>query len=348
MTNISVALGTMVFFAFCAVAPAPHGALARSQTPAGMLDVERQPGGLGRKAQSFGSGVMGCSRPCDLEFSWISGGTDAPDSRSGARRWLLAASKETTANEVMSVSGLNGENKGYALVFSGFSSEEKHGIEEYLVEFPGYLAHRLVRDLPEKSEYHYETNANQARLNSALTKMLAYLDVNGEVSIAGDVIQVENLAARPAALLEQDDPIVLRLSSARGHQPTYQIGEKLDLLIELNRDAWLYCFYLQGDGRLIKFFPNVHHRVAWLAGGRKHRIPGEIYPFELNITEPPGKESLTCFAANRNITSELPKELQGTEMSPLPLGTAKQLAEIFRNIPDAAVTETSMIITVSR
>jgi hypothetical protein len=338
----------MVFLAFCAVIPVPYEALARSLTPAGMMDTERQPDDLGRKAPSSGSGTIGCSRLCDLEYSWTSGGTDAADSRSGARRWLLAAAKETTANEVMSVSGTSGGNKGYTLVFSGFSSEEKRGIEEYLVEFPGYLEHWLVRDLPEKSEYHYETSAIQAHLNSALIKMLAYLDVNGEVSIVGDVIEVENIEVRPAAPLEKDDPIVLHLSSARGHQPTYQIGEKLDLLIELNRDAWLYCFYLQGDGRLFKFFPNVYHRVAWLTGGRKHRVPGEIFPFELNITEPPGKESLTCFASNRNVTSELPRELQEMEMSTLPLGTAKQLAEIFRNIPDAAVTETNMIITVSR
>jgi hypothetical protein len=255
---------------------------------------------------------------------------------------------EAAANEATPSSVPKGEKKGYALVFSGFSSGEGRGIEEYLVEFPGYLEHRLVRDRPEKREYHYETDANEARLNSALTKMLAYLDVKGEVSIAGDVIQVANLAARPAAPPEKDGPIGLHLSSARGRQPTYQIGEKLDLLIELDRDAWLYCFYLQGDGRLFKFFPNVHHRVAWLAGGRTHRVPGEIYPFELNITEPPGKESLTCFASNRNVTSDLPRELQEWEMSPLPSGTAKRLAEIFRSIPDAAVTEADMIITVSR
>jgi hypothetical protein len=162
------------------------------------------------------------------------------------------------------------------------------------------------------------------------------------------VIQVANLAPRLAAPLEKDEPIGVRVSTDRGRQPSYRIGEKLNLLIELDRDAWLYCFYRQVGGRLFKFFPNVHHRVAWLAGGRTHRVPGEIYPFDLNITEPPGKESLTCFAANRNVTSDLPEELRELDLSPVPSGTAKRLGEIFRNLPDAEVTEADMTITVSR
>jgi hypothetical protein len=162
------------------------------------------------------------------------------------------------------------------------------------------------------------------------------------------VIQVANLAARLAAPRKEDLPIGLRLSTDRGRQPTYQIGEKLNLLIELERDAWLYCFYRQVDGRLFKFFPNVHHRVAWLAGGRTHRVPGEIYPFELNITEPPGKESLTCFASDRNVTSDLPGELRDPDLSPVSSETAKRLGEIFKSLPDTAVTKADMTITVSR
>jgi hypothetical protein len=88
--------------------------------------------------------------------------------------------------------------------------------------------------------------------------------------------------------------------------------------------------------------------VAWLAGGRTHRVPGEIYPFDLNITEPPGKESLICFASNRNVTSDLPGELRELDLSPVSSENAKRLGEIFKGLPDTAVTEADMTITVSR
>ena len=266
----------------------------------------------------------------------------------GGRSRLLAISQQMTVSQIAAAPSPGETQRQYALVFRGFSAREIRGIEEYLVEFSGYRKHRLVKDRPERLEYHYETSAGKAQLSGDLAKMLAFLDLPSRVTFDAGRFQVRNIAVESPPAADTLRGITLSLSSARGRDPTYRIGEALDLLIELDRDAWLYCFYLQVDGRLIKLFPNIHHRVAWLVGGRQHKVPGALYPFELDFVEPPGEESLMCFATTRNVEAYLPAELRRMEFSPLPKDVALGVAEIFRNIPDVGMTEVSLTITVTR
>lgn len=162
------------------------------------------------------------------------------------------------------------------------------------------------------------------------------------------------LARRPPAdfqaLRENDNlgDIKLTLSSDRGRHPSYRIGEKMNLLIRLGRTAWLYCYYLQADGATVRIFPNAHHRVARLDGGRLHTIPGELFPFDLNVTEPAGAELLKCFAANRDVAAELPAELRAPDSKLVPPALAQRLPLVFQALRNAEVSEASMVMTVVR
>ena len=138
-----------------------------------------------------------------------------------------------------------------------------------------------------------------------------------------------------------------KISSDRGPDPVYQVGEKLSLSIELDRDAWLYCFSHQADGRIFKIFPNAHHDMALLDGGRAHMVPGDIFPFDLNVTDPPGTETVRCFAASRDVTADLPTPLRGLTALPLPAGVVWRLTEIFQGLSNVTVSEAKLVITVS-
>jgi hypothetical protein len=142
--------------------------------------------------------------------------------------------------------------------------------------------------------------------------------------------------------------LTLRLTTARGDRPSFSIGEKFDLTVELNRDAWLYCYYQQVDGSVVKLFPNPHRTDAKLQGGEVHRIPGDIYPLDLAFTEPPGDELLTCYAAARDVAADLPSLLRAPDFSTLPVGMDARLHEIFEALKDADVAHDSLPIAVTR
>ena len=154
----------------------------------------------------------------------------------------------------------------------------------------------------------------------------------------------------PAALLDNDNlgPVRLTLSSARGDQPVYRVGEQLYPLIETDHNAWLYCFYRQSDRQWFKIFPNAYYNDPVVRGHRMHTIPDENYPFDFNITEPAGTDLVKCFAVDRDIAYDLPPVLRSLDGGPLPAGMDTQLPGTFRALRDAQVTESSLVITVER
>ena len=116
----------------------------------------------------------------------------------------------------------------------------------------------------------------------------------------------------------------------------------------MSRDAWLYCFYLQSNGELLKIYPNGYAAPAALAAGRLHTIPGRIYPFEFTLTEPAGVELVKCFASERDLTPDLPEALRRPEIAALPAGTAQRLRDAFAHAPGADASEASLVISVDR
>ena len=154
----------------------------------------------------------------------------------------------------------------------------------------------------------------------------------------------------PAHLIDNDGfgPIRFLLTSDRGDSPAYTVGDKLLMLIQTDRDAWLYCFYRQSDGGWLRIFPNTYFGKARIEGGRLHTIPGEDFPFDLVFAEPAGVDLVKCFAAGEDLAGRLPEALRETSSAPLPPGMDSRLPTAFRNLDGVALTEMSLVITVER
>ncbi|MCZ6772840.1 MAG: DUF4384 domain-containing protein [Proteobacteria bacterium] len=162
------------------------------------------------------------------------------------------------------------------------------------------------------------------------------------------------LPSRDVADQRENDgfgPIEFQLSSDRGGDPAYRIGDKLDLTMRTDRDAWIYCYYSQVDGKILPILPNPEF---WkqasgprFAGGVVHHVPGQsTYPFDLVLSEPTGIELIKCFAVSRDVTPELPEALRGRTWAPIEPNLAAQIPQIFRNLPKAAISEASLVVTV--
>ncbi len=158
------------------------------------------------------------------------------------------------------------------------------------------------------------------------------------------------LPSRDFADLRENDglgPIEFKLSSDRGGDPAYRIGDKLDLTMRTDRDAWIYCYYSQVDGKILPIFPNPKFSEPRLAGGVVHHVPGQTtYPFDLVLSEPTGIELIKCFAVSRDVTSELPEALRGRTWEPIAPDLAARIPRIFRDLPKAAISEASLVVTV--
>ena len=146
-------------------------------------------------------------------------------------------------------------------------------------------------------------------------------------------------------------PFKFQLTSGKGRDPIYRIDEKLDLVIRADDEAWVYCFYRQANDKVIQIFPNPffwkRFKSPRLAAGVAHTVPGEkLFPFDLKITPPAGRELVKCFAASRDITAELPKGLRGTSLLPLPETLVGRLSDAFRAPPHTAIAEASLVVTV--
>jgi hypothetical protein len=265
----------------------------------------------------------------------------------------------------------------YHMTFRGYSADTLRGVEEYFVEFPLYAGHRLVDETASDRAYEYESSAGAELIEASLRRMFAYLDVDGVIDIKATRITVthpdytappplepapvpepveETALAAPTSAAPKSPaepatiaaPLKLHLTTARGDMPSFAIGETFDLTVELSRDAWVYCYYRQVDGAVVKFFPNPHHETAKLKGGTLHRIPGNIYPSGLAFTEPPGNELLTCYAAGRDVGEDLPAPLQEPDFAPLPAGMEGRLQELFEGLADTDVARDSLPIAVTR
>jgi hypothetical protein len=161
------------------------------------------------------------------------------------------------------------------------------------------------------------------------------------------------------ALREYDGlgPIDFQLSSDRGHDPVYHIGEKMNLIIRLGETAWIYCYHVNADRAVVQLIPNpyfwdrnLNPHVA--DGPRFERgvrtVPGKetFLPFDLSVMPPVGSELTKCFATSRNVTEDLPEPMRGHSLEPLPERTARRMSGIFQGLSDVKVTEQSLVITV--
>lgn len=86
-----------------------------------------------------------------------------------------------------------GVSKGYNLVFSNFSADERMDIEEYLVIFSGYESHRPVDCSRRHCEYWYQSSISSAKLNRNIQRMLEQLEIQSNVQFEGNTITVDRI-----------------------------------------------------------------------------------------------------------------------------------------------------------
>jgi hypothetical protein len=143
-------------------------------------------------------------------------------------------------------------------------------------------------------------------------------------------------------------PIALDLSSNKGANPSYRVGENMVLLVRLGEESFLDCFYRQVDGKTMKIFPNRYSPSNRVQPRSQIEIPGGTMPFAFQVQEPEGVERVKCFAADRDLSKQLPPEIGAQDLAVLSAAAADRLSEIYRAVPKAKISEATMVVTVHK
>ncbi len=99
----------------------------------------------------------------------------------------------------------------------------------------------------------------------------------------------------------------VEISTNRGDDlPRYRQGEQIRFLIRINRDAWIYIFYLNPDASALLLYPLDHKNQPdansrRLQANRLLVLPDDGCPYDLKVSEPFGRDQVMVLASEKRI-----------------------------------------------
>ena len=117
---------------------------------------------------------------------------------------------------------------------------------------------------------------------------------------------VEKTISTPADHISKND-LQVEISTNRGDNlPLYHRGEQIRFLVRINRDAWVYIFYLNPDGSPLLLYPLDNKNLPDVNSNRLQAsqlliLPDDGCPYDLKVSEPFGKDQVVVIASEKRI-----------------------------------------------
>ena len=125
----------------------------------------------------------------------------------------------------------------------------------------------------------------------------------------------------PAATLS------LKLESANG-ATRFTPGALVQLAIQTSRDAHVYCYLRDENAAIQRIFPNRFTKDALVSASSKLELPGQ-QRFQIVANTKGVRETVACYAAERDVMADLPPAVSGTDFAPLALTSLEQIRNAF-------------------
>ncbi|HUN92076.1 MAG TPA: DUF4384 domain-containing protein [Burkholderiaceae bacterium] len=144
------------------------------------------------------------------------------------------------------------------------------------------------------------------------------------------------LASAPAP---RDAPLTLQLATA---DPAQRLrgGDPVRFVARPSRDAYVYCFLLDEDRHVVRFFPNRYQRDARVAAASGVRLPGTM-PFEIALNTRGATETVACFATERDVLARLPSAPGADNFAPLRVTALEDVRDAVRDASDGPFAQAS-------
>lgn len=121
------------------------------------------------------------------------------------------------------------------------------------------------------------------------------------------------------------------LSLSIGHDgggAVFTRGEVVRLNIKPNRDAHVYCYLRDEKPTIQRFYPNRFEKDSLVSAGKGLTLPG-TQRFQIVANDKGVRETVACFATERDVLAELPTSASGTDFAPLPANSIAELKAAF-------------------
>ncbi len=139
----------------------------------------------------------------------------------------------------------------------------------------------------------------------------------------------------------------LTLSSSRGPQPSYRVGEALVVNATTNAEGFLYCYYADAKGAVSRIFPNRFQPDAFVEARRQVEIPpGPQPPFNIRLEQPNANEQIACVSSPQEVGLALPDSYKAADLAVIPGATLDDVLGAYARLPKTTVKTGRMTVKV--
>ncbi len=137
-------------------------------------------------------------------------------------------------------------------------------------------------------------------------------------------------------------PDTLRLALATtDKRTTFAQGEPFDLTVQPSSDAHVYCYLQDESAKITRFYPNRFARDSLVSAAGPLSLPGRMR-FQLAMNTKGAKETIACFATRRDVLSDLPAQVAGTDFEPIAATTMDQVRAAFAGVTRGAMAQETL------
>lgn len=133
-------------------------------------------------------------------------------------------------------------------------------------------------------------------------------------------------------------PLKMTLATVPPTDSKLARGEPISLALSLTQDAHVYCYLLDDNAKLMRFFPNRFARDSRVAAAKPLVLPG-AQRFQLLVSPKGVAETVSCFATPQDVIDRLPPGLVGTDFEPLPGATMDSVRAAFQQVSGSALAQ---------
>ena len=149
----------------------------------------------------------------------------------------------------------------------------------------------------------------------------------GKVAMVTSQAAPSPAAASAAAPTAASTALSLQVAAAGGSGP-YPAGALVQLAIRPNRDAHVYCWLRDETAQIQRIFPNRFAKDALVDAMSTLELPGP-QRFQIVANSKGVRETVACWAAERDVLADLPPAVTGTDFAPLPVESLEQIGSAF-------------------
>ena len=151
-------------------------------------------------------------------------------------------------------------------------------------------------------------------------------------------------AAKPVAEAPTE-PIKLAINATAKSGAKFGRGESIGLIVQPDRDAFVYCYLRDEKNKMQRFFPNRFSRNAMVSAKDPLLLPGNMR-FEIAASAKGVAETVMCFATPDEALNALPEQFKAPDFEPLANASFDQIRTAFATVAGKEMGEAQFKIDV--